>query len=144
LPDEQHVLEALRDRTFDPRRVVLLERDPGLEPATSDDLGEVTIRDVSTEAIDVTAEVRAPAVLLVTDNYSARWTATPLDAGDTRTYRVEPGNALLRAIPLAAGHHHFRLAYRPSALPLGVAVTALTMGVCAVLLVRTRGPRARR
>jgi len=144
LPDEQHVLEALRDRTFDPRRVVLLERDPGLEPATSDDPGDVTIHDVSTEAIDVTAEVRAPAVLLVTDNYSVRWTATPLDAGDARTYRVEPGNSVLRAIPLAAGHHHFRLAYRPSALPFGAAVTALTIAACAVLLVRAGVPRPRR
>jgi len=138
------VLEALRDRTFDPRRVVLLERDPGLEPATSDDPGDVTIHDVSTEAIDVTAEVRAPAVLLVTDNYSVRWTATPLDAGDARTYRVEPGNSVLRAIPLAAGHHHFRLAYRPSALPFGAAVTALTIAACAVLLVRAGVPRPRR
>ena len=144
VPDEQHALEGLRDRAFDGRQVVLLEHDPGLEPPAGDergDLGDVAVVDVSTEEIDVTADVRRSAILLVTDNYSARWTASPLDAGDTRTYRVEPGDYLLRAVPLPPGHHHFRLAYRPSALPLGAAVTLLTMAGCAVLLVRARAPR---
>jgi hypothetical protein len=144
VPDEQHALDGLRDRAFDPRRVVLLEHDPGLESAAADqtdDVGDITVQDVSTEAIDVTADVHRAAILLVTDNYSARWTASPLDVGDTRTYRVEPGDYLLRAVPLTPGHHHFRLAYRPSALPVGAAVTVLTMAACAILLARARVPR---
>ncbi len=142
LPDADRVLEALGDPAFDPRHVVLLERDPGLQPGSSDDAGRVAVRDVSTEEIEITADVTEPAVLLVTDNYSALWTVTPLEPGDTRTYRVDPGNYVQRAIPLSPGHHHLRLAYRPSALPVGAGVTLLTMVGCAAILVRGRAPRA--
>jgi hypothetical protein len=135
LSDGDQVLEALRDPTFDPRRVVLLERDPGLVPAESDEHGAVTVRDVSTEVIEISADVPQPSILLVTDNYSASWKATPLDDGDTRTYSVGPGNYLLRAIPLAAGHHHLRLEYRPTALMVGTWVTILTVAAWAALVV---------
>jgi hypothetical protein len=117
---------------------VLLERDPALVPAESDEGGTVTVRDLSTEAIEISADVPQASILLITDNYSASWKARPLDEGDTRTYTVGPGNYLLRAIPLTAGHHHVRLEYRPTALVIGTWVTLLTMAACAAVVVRER------
>ncbi len=134
LPDGEQVLGALGDAGFDPEHVVLLEKDPGLAAAESEEKGTITLRDVSTEVIEITADVLQPSILLITDNYSASWKATPLDAGDTKTYEVVPGNYLLRAIPLTVGHHHFRLEYHPTALLPGTLVTLLTMATCAVAL----------
>jgi hypothetical protein len=142
LSDGDQVLDTLRDPTFDPQRLVLLERDPGLVPTESNEPGAVTVRDVSTETIEISADVPQPSILLITDNYSASWKATPLDEGDTRTYSVGPGNYLLRAIPLTVGHHHLRLEYRPTALLVGTWVTILTMAACAAIVVGI-GRRAR-
>jgi hypothetical protein len=127
LPTPENVLDALRDPTFDPERAVLLESDPGLVPAESDEPGQVSLRDVSTEVIEISADVPQPSILVITDNYSASWKATPLAGSDGRTYRVVPANSLLRAIPLTAGHHHLRLEYRPTALAVGAWVTMLSL-----------------
>jgi uncharacterized membrane protein YfhO len=144
------VLEALRDPRFDPERTVLLEDDPGLVPAESDVRGQVSVRDVSTEVIDITADVSQPSILVITDNYSASWKATPLSGSDGQTYRVMPADSLLRAIPLAAGHHHVRLEYRPTALIVGTWVTILSLVAYAAALAYSRlasassGPTPRR
>ena len=127
LPTQESVLDAMREPTFDPERAVLLESDPGLVPADSDERGQVSVSDVSTEVIDISADVPQPSILVITDNYSASWKATPLPGSDGQTYRVMPANSLLRAIPLTAGHHHLRLEYRPTALAVGTWVTILSL-----------------
>jgi hypothetical protein len=127
VPTPEKVLDAMRDPAFDPERAVLLESDPGLVPAESDERGWVSVRDVSTEVIEISADVPQPAILVITDNYSASWKATPLAGSDGQTYRVMPANYLLRAIPLTAGHHHLRLEYRPAALTVGTWVTILSL-----------------
>ena len=103
---------------FDPRREALLEHDPGLPPPEdgTSDVGTVTVTDVSTEVLEVRAETRTSAILVITDNYSASWSAVPWDAADDRTYRVVPADHIARAIPLPAGTHHLRVEYRPSLL----------------------------
>jgi hypothetical protein len=127
IPAPEQVLAAMGDPGFDPARVVLLENDPGLAPAASEERGSVSIVDVSTNQIDVQADVPEPAVLLLTDNYSAGWKATPLPGSSARSYRVMPANYTLRAIPLPAGRHHFRLEYRPTAFVIGTWVTVLSV-----------------
>ena len=127
LPSAEYVLDAMRDPTFDPERTVFLETDPGIVPAETDARGSVSLRDVSTEEIEISADVPQPSILLITDNYSASWRATPLAGSDGQSYRVIPANSLLRAIPLSPGHHHLRLEYRPTALRVGAWVTILSL-----------------
>ena len=127
LPTAENVLDALRDPTFNPEQAVLLESAPGLVPAESDERGRVSVRDLSTEVIEISADVPQPSILVITDNYSASWKAMPLAGSDGQTYRVMPANYLLRAIPLTAGHHHLRLEYRPTAFIVGTWVTLLSL-----------------
>jgi hypothetical protein len=107
----------------------------------------VTVRDVSTETLEVVADVRVPSVLVVTDNYAASWTAVPWEAGGTETYRVLPANYLLRGIPLTPGRHHIRLEYRPTALAAGAWVTSAALlawiGGLAVITARMRRSSSR-
>lgn len=126
IPDPEVLLNTLRSPTFEPERLALLEHAPGLAApgAGSDDLGQVSITDVSTEVIEVRVETKRPAILLITDNYSASWNVVPWDATSDQTYEVMPADYVLRAIPLPAGSHHLRLEYRPSALAFGAWVSA--------------------
>ena len=129
----EQVLAAMSDPAFDPERVVLLESDPGLAAVDSDQPGTVSVTDVSTDELEVHADVERPAVLLITDNYSAGWKATPLPGSSARSYRVLPANYTLRAIPLTAGSHHFRLEYRPDGFVVGRWVTVLSLLVYAAV-----------
>jgi hypothetical protein len=145
LPAADQVLDALGDPAFDPAREVLLETDPGLVPALAGEPGSVSVVDVSTDEIDVRADVPAPAVLLLTDNYSTGWKARALPGSTDQPYRVLPADYTLRAIPLSPGRHHFRLEYRPLGFVIGRWVTVVSLATyagAAIALLRRRRRRA--
>jgi hypothetical protein len=140
-------LTTLAQPTFDERQVVLLETDPGLvgdatPPEPGQENGTVRVTDRSTDVLEIWADVPRPSILLVSDGYSDGWTATPLDDGDRRRYRVVPADYILRGIPLEPGRHHLRLEYRPRAFVVGAWVSAASLlvyaGLVAVCFARRR------
>jgi hypothetical protein len=138
IPDSAAVLNALP--SIDPTREALLETDPDLTPSgdAGADADRVSVTDVSTEVLEIRAVTSRPAILVITDNYSASWKAEPWDEGDARTYRVVPADYLLRGIPLAPGTHHIRLFYRPAMLAWGATVSAVSVLAVAVIATRRR------
>lgn len=137
--DPLQALTAMTRGDFDRRATVLLESPPDL-PAASAGEGNgddtVSVVDVSSDVMDVTVETRRPAILLVTDNYAKGWTVTPLGPPPQPRYVVMPADVAFRGIPLAPGHHRFRLAYAPTAFRVGAWITtvALAAYLGAVLL----------
>lgn len=117
------VLSALAAPAFDPERVVVLESppDPAPEPraAASDGAGVVRVTDVSTDEVLVEAETDRPAILVLTDAYSAGWRAVALPGSAQAAYDVVPANYVLRGVPLAAGRHRLRLEYAPRGYRIG-------------------------
>jgi uncharacterized membrane protein YfhO len=95
--------------------------------------GSVRVTDLSSDALEIRADVPQASILLVSDGYSDGWTATPLDEDDHREYRVLPADYILRGIPLARGHHHLRLEYRPRAFVVGAWVSVVSLVVYAGL-----------
>jgi hypothetical protein len=142
LADERDMLKAMGDPAFDPREVVLLETSPDPVPVVSAKRGSVSVVDLSTDAMEIRADVPEPAILLLTDNYSSGWRVTALNAGGGQTYSVMPANYTLRAIALGAGEHHLRLEYVPRAFIVGKWITLLSLlafaAGCGLLL--WRGP----
>ncbi len=135
IPDPRERLAALADPRFDPRSTVLLEAEPNPLPAADGVRGSVSLRDVSSDAIEVRAELPAPAILVIGDGYSAGWKATALAADAQQTYAVMPADHILRAIPLAAGTHHLRVEYRPAAFVAGAWITTAALGAYVLALV---------
>ncbi len=132
------VFTALGNPGFHATHLALLEADPGLGPAPTTpenhpEEGSVTIVDLSTDALEVRADTAVPAILLLSDNYSAGWHATSLD-DDARSYAVLPVDYILRGVALPAGAHHFRLEYRPRAFVVGAWVSALAVVAYAAVL----------
>jgi len=143
-------LTKMVDGTFDPHRVVLLETDPGFAADTTaarnavQDNGTVRVADLSTDTLEIWADVPRASILLVSDGYSDGWAATPLDDGDQREYRVLPADYILRGIPLERGQHHLRLEYRPRAFVAGawvsIASLVLYAGLVATWIYGRRSP----
>ncbi len=133
------ILAALSSEDFDPRKKILLESRPNVEPQKGGASGTVSVIDESTDVLLVEAELPAPAILLITDTYAKDWRATSLEGSVQQDYTVMPGNYVLRAIPLQAGHHRFRIEYLPSAFLIGRNITLvflfayITFGFWAVI-----------
>jgi len=123
-------LAATLADSFDCARTVVLESAPRPPPQASDgDLGQVRLLGETCDELEIEADLPGPRVLLVTDAYSSGWRAVPVDAGDSRIYQVMPADGCLRAIPLAAGRHHFLLEYRPRAVMAGTWISLAAAGI---------------
>jgi hypothetical protein len=149
----QWAVEADRDRAFsilgqpgfDPRRLVVLERDPNLPAGNvSGNHGTVRVSESSTDYLTIEADVNAASILVVTDNYTDGWRVVPLEGSASASYEIIPANYALRGVPLAPGHHRIRMEYRPASFVIGVwlswAGVSAWLAVAGVLLWRRRRP----
>lgn len=135
------VLQAMGAPSFDPRRQVILEREPDPAPVAGETPGRARILREGSDFMEIEAELERPSVLLVTDAWTPSWRAVPLDAGDQRRYEVMPANYALRAVALDRGRHRLRLEYAPSAFRWGAAISlgALAAWLAAAWLAWRRG-----
>jgi uncharacterized membrane protein YfhO len=77
------------------------------------------------DSLTVEADAASPALLLITDPYSRDWRAVALPGSAQARYDLLPADYILRAVPLAAGHHRLRIEYAPPSFRIGLAVSAL-------------------
>jgi len=124
LPGRDPILAAMARTGFDPRRTVLLESEPEPRPAASPDPGTARVLSASAGSMTVEADLKVPAVLLVTDPYSRDWHARSLPGSSQSAYRILPADHCLQAVPMGAGHHLLRIEYSPVSFKIGIAVSA--------------------
>jgi hypothetical protein len=130
---------------FDPEKKVILESQPQPAPQknTTGNGSDLRIIDSSTDCMTIQADLTSPAVLLITDGYSKDWRARALD-GVQKHYQVMPANYVLMAVPLSAGHHHFRLEYAPRSFEIGkwISIVSLASFLAAVVWLRRSRKRS--
>jgi hypothetical protein len=119
------LFRAMRSEAFDPRREVLLEREPTPPPAGSEHAGTAKVVASSTDWLEIAADVASPSVLLMTDVYTPAWRAVALPGSSQKTYDLMSANYVLRAVPLAAGQHRLRIEYAPVAFTVGIWVSVV-------------------
>jgi hypothetical protein len=113
------VLARVTAKDFNPLKLVYLESDPGLPQGDKKAAGTVDVRDLSTDAMEITVHCPQSALLVVTDNYSKGWEAKAFPDSDQKSFKVLPANGFQRGIPLQAGNHHFLLEYHPAGYEVG-------------------------
>jgi hypothetical protein len=140
LTKRDDIFAALIDVRFDPDRQVILESRPDPEPAPATKPGYAAVVESGTDYLVIEAETERPAILLVTDDYSAGWRARPLESGPQSHYEIMPANYCLRAVPLQAGHHKILMEYAPRGFRIGwwisVVATAAWLAALGWLLAR--------
>jgi hypothetical protein len=147
-PNRDRAFAILGRAGFDPQRLVVLERDPKLPTGkASGSPGSVRVTESSTDHLTIEADVKAASILVVTDNYTDGWRIAPLAGSASAAYEIIPANYALRGVPLAPGHHRFRMEYRPASFVVGVwlslAGVAAWLAVAAFFVWRKRNPGAR-
>jgi len=136
---EDEILPRTLDPSFDPTKKVLLESEPGIPQGTGP-VGGVSLKDISSDKIEVKAQTAKPALLVVGDNYSRGWKIEPISPDAQEPYRVMPANGFQRAVPLSAGSHHFFMEYRPGLFDLGKWISIVSW-ICffTLLVLKRRG-----
>ncbi len=140
----EDILDKITANGFDPMREVLLESDPGLGPPSGKIQGDIAVKDLSTEQIEITAQVPKPAVLVMTDNDSHGWRALPLENSDQKIFSILPAYGFFRAVPLQAGHQHFLMEYRPTAYVVGKWISIISWLVFLGFLLSQGSPYLRK
>lgn len=138
-PDRSQLFRRLLAADFDPAQTVYLEESPDIPVAAGPLNGGTRVLGQDTDTLEIEAETDRPAILLVTDNFARGWRVRPVGQSPQPRYQVLPANYALRAIPLAAGRHHFLLSYEPMGWIIGRWVSAgglAIFGGLALLAVR--------
>ena len=141
LPRRDQLFQAMSRPGFDPRETVLLEEEPRPRPSPAAGAGTVRILSASPDQLTVEADVGAASLLLVTDSYSRDWHARPLAGSSQAHYDVMPADYILRATPLAAGHHVIRFDYAPGGMGAGLAISAAAWAAWVALMMAGRPVR---
>jgi hypothetical protein len=130
-------------QNFDPSKSVLLEAEPDPHPDPGATGTVKLVRDLPNE-LTVEVDTDKPTLLLITDLYSKDWRAEPLPDSTQKSYHLMPADYILRAVPLAAGHHHLRIVYAPQAVPIGIGISVCGWVVWIGLLVWSACGKVRR
>lgn len=113
------VLEALDAPGFDPLWHVILEEEPEPAPDPKGKVGKLRVLDRDTDSFVLDVELPNPAILLNTDAYAPGWRVKSLARGPQDKYQVLRADYVVRAIPLAAGHHVLLVEYAPLGFAVG-------------------------
>ena len=119
------IFDSLRAADFDPTREVILESEPDPRPTAAESKSSAEIVASSTDSLTIKADVEQPAILLITDAFTKSWRAVALPGSAQTRYQLLPANYILRAVPLAAGHHLLRVEYASSAFTIGKWISVL-------------------
>jgi len=124
LPDRDAILAALMKPDFDPRNTVYLENEPSPLPEPGG-AGTVKVTVDNSDQLTIEADTPVPTLLLITDLYSRDWFARALPGSVQQEYTILPADYVVRAIPLAAGHHHLAVVYDPPSFRHGLIISGV-------------------
>jgi len=131
--DNDEALDIMDSLAFNIHTQILLEDEPRPVPAQTPGQYAVEVLDESTDYVTLRVHTTQAGILLITDAYSDGWKATALPGSVQQEYEVVPADMALRAIPLEAGEHLFRMEYLPDAFIYGRIATFAGMAVFIVL-----------
>lgn len=131
----------LSQQAFDPMKAVLLEAGatyPSIS-TTSNPAGTIEITSYKINSVEISADLKAPAWLVLADAYYPGWHATV----DGREQAVYPAYGLLRTLPLREGRHVVRFNFIPTTFVPALVVSVTTLLILLIVALGARPPRNR-
>jgi len=134
--------KILGGKDFDPRSLVLLDKDPDSFPDRSKisnqnikphdhEKDKVIITTYQPNRIELSVSLKTPKILFMSETYYPGWKVY-IDGNEGAIYRA---NYAFRAVPLNPGNHRVVFAYKPLSVILGGIITLV--GIIATVLIGT-------
>lgn len=124
-PSRQAARDVALDPAFDPRQDVALE----VQGSASCAGGRVSRRVVSSDEVELDAELDGTGYVVLRDGWARGWSATL----DDQPAEVLRANGRHRAVALPAGRHRIVMRYAPPGLRPGAALSLLSLAALALL-----------
>ena len=138
IKDKQKILDTLKETSFNPRDVVILEEEPpcaGKTFCSEENSYKLKITKYTPNRVEISLDNKHPGFLILLDTYYPGWHAY-LDNKPVKIYRAD---YLFRAVYIPApGKHTVVFKYRPLTFIIGGIITILTLIGCAIGLWRVR------
>lgn len=116
---------------FDPREEIVLDKAVTADDRVTPFNSTAEITRYEDNLVEIKTRSRYPAVLFLGDLYYPGWQATV----DGRAVEILRGNGIGRAVELPPGRHTITFSYKPQSVKLGLIITAITLGLCLMLLI---------
>lgn len=136
ITEDEKILTRMKENDFDPRRTVILEEQPqawrgSSYPNDTTSPGSVEMVHYEPNRIEMTVEVRRPAVLVLSENWYPFYRAW-VNGSERKVYRAD---YTLRAVPLEQGEHHILFRFKSPYVTAGVWITLIAIGLVGVAVV---------
>jgi hypothetical protein len=125
---------------FDPAQVALVEEPLDFTAQILDRDRAARVTRLSDGELEVETRTNAPAFLVTSDVFYPGWEAT-VDGAPARLYQT---NYVLRGLPVPAGTHTIRFAFRPRSFYRGAFISAASLLLLAVVVFRMNRKATRR
>lgn len=129
----QDILDSVFSPSFDLRKKVILEKDPGVR-RTQKPIGTASIVSYRPTRISLDVEASSSGLLFLSDPFYPGWKAL-VDGKETSVYRA---NYALRAIPVAKGRHSVVFLFQPQSFSFGVIGFAVGLSGLGLISLRLR------
>jgi hypothetical protein len=135
VPDPETALARVQRLDFDPRALVLVDREIAWRPGgTAPPLEAVSFEELSPERARLRVLAPRPAVLVLADLHWPGWRVA-VDGEERPLLRA---NYLFRAVAVEPGEHAVEFRYAPASIRVGAALSLVTLTVLAGFFVRRR------
>ncbi len=114
--DNKNMMNQLFSSDFNRRDVILLEKQPLIEPTMGN--GSVEIREYTPNQVSLRVQTTVPKLLYLSDVYDDGWRAW-IGKSTTPIYRA---NFDFRAIAIPAGNYTVRFTYDPNSVRIGLII----------------------
>jgi type IV secretory pathway TrbD component len=137
LKKDAEIADHLKSKDFDPRKEVILDKEPAPPPAESGAKarrpirkervwqGRAEIIGYSPNEVTVKVDIPSPQFLILSDSYYPGWKAC-IDGKRVEIYRA---NYILKAVYVGSGEHVVKFAFDPFSFKAGLAVSILALAV---------------
>jgi hypothetical protein len=124
--NDDATLQTIANPEFDPHQIVLVATNlPASGPLSTNSPGSVEITDYKSKRIELSADVKTPAVLLLVDRYNPKWLAE-VDGKPAPLLRCD---FILRGVYLEPGPHKIVMRYVTPINTLYVSGAAILLGI---------------
>lgn len=123
---KDNVLNKLREKNFDPKKQIILQKKPNVSLTNSSSFKKVSINHREPNKIKLKTNLEEPGFLVLSEIDYPGWKA--FDNGEE--LEIYNADYILRSIYLSKGEHNISFVYDPSSYKVGKTISLLTLFLC--------------
>lgn len=119
---KEQFTQAFFDTGFDPGKIILLEKNPPIDPAPATGPESAEITRYSPNSLEISVLATSPGLIFLSDTMFPGWTAY-VDGQKTELLRA---NYAFRAVAVRPGSHRITMEYKPVSFYLGLILSMMS------------------